>query len=482
MNNLLIQRRALMLGASSALLAPTFALADPAPQLVAQTAFLDDLERRTFNFFWETADAKTGMVPDRWPTPSFCSIAAVGFGLTAYIVGMERGFITRDQGLNRVLTTVKFFRDAPQGPEASGKAGHRGLFYHFLDMETGTRFRDCELSTIDTALLLAGLLAVQSYFDGADAREAEVRRIVDTIYARVDWNGFMPRSPAICHGWSPEKGLFDHDWRAYDESQILYLLALGSPGKPVSEQAYGAWAATLPRAWGEVYGQRFLRFGPLFGHQFTQCWVDMRGLNDEFMRVKSPDKQLDYFENSRRATYAQRAYATANPQGFKGYGDKLWGVTASDGPADIEVAIEGRKRRFISYAGRGVNGLYGENGAIDDGTLAPYGAGASIAFAPEICIPALMEMKSRYGDKLYQKYGFLDSFNPTYDFPGAASRNGPVVPGMGWFNKDYLGIDQGPMLAMLANFRGEIVWKTLKKNAHLRKGLRRAGFKGGWLG
>lgn len=257
MNDFFLQRRALLLGAGSALLVPSWALADAstttAPQTAtrtpAQSAFLDDLERRTFNFFWETTDAKTGLVPDRWPTPSFCSIAAVGFGLTAYIVGMERGFITREQGLSRVLTTLKFFRDAPQGPEASGKAGHRGFFYHFLDMETGTRFRDCELSTIDTALLLAGMLAVQSYFDGAAAREVEVRRIVDTIYARVDWNGFMPRSPAICHGWSPEKGLFDHDWRAYDESQILYLLALGSPGKPVSESAYGAWASTLPRAW-----------------------------------------------------------------------------------------------------------------------------------------------------------------------------------------------------------------------------------------
>jgi len=479
MNDLLIQRRALLLGAGSALLVPSWARADPAPHSAAQAAFLDDLERRTFAFFWETTDAKTGLVPDRWPTPSFCSIAAVGFGLTAYTVGVQRDYITRDQALNRVLTTLKFFRDAPQGPEASGKAGHRGFFYHFLDMETGTRFRDCELSTIDTALLLAGMLCVQSFFDRADAREGEVRRIVDAIYARIDWNGFMPRSPAICHGWSPEKGLFDHDWRAYDESQILYLLALGSPGKQVSSEAYAAWSATLPRAWGEAYGQRFLRFGPLFGHQFTQCWVDMRGMRDPYLREQSPDKKLDYFENSRRATQAQRAYAMVNPMGFKGYGDKIWGVTASDGPADIEVEVEGRKRRFISYAGRGVNG---EWGPIDDGTIAPYGPGASIAFAPEICIPALMEMKSRYGDKLYQKYGFLDSFNPTFDFPGAKSRSGRVVPGQGWFNNDYLGIDQGPMLAMLGNYRGELVWKTMRKNQHLRTGLKRAGFQGGWLG
>jgi len=474
MNDFSIKRRSLLIG-SGALLAPSWLLADPALQVASEALFLDDIERRTFNFFWETTDPKTGLVPDRWPTPSFCSIAAVGFGLTAYTVGVQRGFVSRSQALERTLTTLQFFRDAPQGPEASGKAGHRGFFYHFLDMGTGARFRDCELSTIDTALLLAGMLSAQAFFDGADARETKVRDLVDTIYARVDWAWASPRAPLVGHGWSPEKGMFDHDWRAYDESQILYLLALGSPGKALGPEAYKAWASGLKSAWGEAYGLQFCRFGPLFGHQFTQVWADLRGLQDDFMR----EKKLDYFENSRRATQAQRTYAMVNPMGWKGYGDKLWGVTASDGPADLQREVDGRKRRFISYAGRGVNGEYGP---IDDGTLAPYGAGASIAFTPEISIPALMEMKSRFGDHLYQRYGFLDSFNPSFDFPGATSRNGKVVPGQGWFNKDYLGIDQGPMLAMLGNHRGELVWKHMRKSAHLRKGLEKAGFKGGWLG
>ena len=478
MNEILIQRRSLLLGAGSALLVPSWLRADPAPQVAAEALFLDDLERRTFNFFWETTDPKTGLVLDRWPTKSFCSIAAVGFGLTAYTVGVQRGFVSRDQALERVLTTLNFFRDAPQGPEASGKTGHRGFFYHFLDVETGTRYRDCELSTIDTALLLAGMLCVQAFFDGADARETKVRDLVDTIYARVDWAWASPRAPLVGHGWSPEKGQFSSDWRAYDESQILYLLALGSPGKALGADAYKAWASGLQSAWGEAYGQQLCRFGPMFGHQFTQCWTDMRGLQDDFMRNDCPDKKLDYFENSRRATHAQRTYAMVNPMGWKGYGDKLWGVTACDGPADIQRTVGGRKRRFVSYAGRGVNGEYA---GIDDGTLAPYAAGASIAFAPELSVPALMEMKSRFGDKLYQQYGFVDSFNPSFDFPGATSRGGTVVPGTGWFNRDYLGIDQGPMLAMLGNHRGELVWKHMRKSAHLRKGLEKAGFQGGWL-
>jgi len=473
MNNSSIQRRSLLIGAGSALLAP-FSFVDAQPT-AAEPAFLDDLERRTFAYFWETTDPRTGLALDRWPTPSFCSIAAVGFGLTAYTIGVQRAFVSRAQALERVLNTLSFFRDAPQGPEAAGKTGHRGFFYHFLDVKTGTRYRDCELSTIDTALLLAGMLSVQAFFDGNDEREVRVRRLVDEIYARVDWAWASPRAPLVCHGWKPEVGLFDHDWHAYDESQILYLLALGSPDKALGPEAYAAWATGLSSSWGEAYGQQFCRFGPLFGHQFTQCWADLRGVQDEFMR----GKKLDYFENSRRATWAQRAYAIANPAGWRGYGEKLWGVTASDGPADLEREIDGRKRRFIGYGGRGVNG---EHPPIDDGTLAPYAAGASMAFAPEICLPALMEMKARYGEHLYQRYGFVDCFNPSFDFPGATSRSGTVVPGLGWFNRDYLGIDQGPMLAMLGNHRGELVWSHMRKSEHLRKGLLKAGFRGGWLG
>ena len=434
-------------------------------------AMLDDLERRTFNFFWETTDASSGLAPDRWPTPSFCSVAAVGFALTGVCVGVSRGWITRAQGRDRVLTTLKTFRDAPQGPQASGTAGHQGFFYHFLDMGTGTRFARCELSTVDTALLLAGMLCCQSYFDGSDTDESRLRAQVDDIYARVDWSWAQVRPPLIGHGWHPETGFIASDWKAYDESMLVYLLALGSPGKALDRSAWDAWTSGLNAAWGQEYGQSYVRFPPLFGHQFTPCWVDLRGVQDDFMRGKG----MDYFENSRRATLAQRAYAIANPQGWAGYGADIWGVSACDGPADVVRDFGGRSRKFISYAGRGM-GLY------DDGTIAPYAAGSSIAFAPEVVVPALTAMKQRYGSEIYGRYGFVDAFNPSFAFTDVKLTHGRIAPGVGWVDTDHLGIDQGPLLAMLGNYRGEVVWQAMRRNAHLRRGLERAGFRGGWLG
>ena len=438
---------------------------------IPNVGLLDDLERRTFDFFWETTDAATGLAPDRWPTPSFCSVAAVGFALTAYCVGVARGYVTRAQARDRVLTTLRTFRDAPQGPQATGVAGHKGFFYHFLDMKTGLRFDRCELSTIDTTLFLAGALCCQSFFDASDAPETTLRSLVDELYSRVDWRWAQVRSPLIGHGWHPETGFIASDWKAYDESMILCLLALGSPTQPVDASAWGAWASGLPAAWGQEYGQTFVRFAPLFGHQFTHCWVDLRGVQDDFMRARG----MDYFENSRRATLAQRAYAIANPQGWAGYGPDFWGISACDGPADVEREFGGRLRRFISYAGRGM-GLY------DDGTLTPYAAGSSIAFTPEIVLTALQAMKDRYGAALYGRYGFFDAFNPSFTFTDVKLTHGRVLPDLGWVDTDHLGIDQGPMLAMLGNHRGEVVWSAMRRNAHLRRGMERAGFRGGWLG
>ena len=436
------------------------------------TTLLDDLEQRTFAFFWETTDAATGLAPDRWPTPSFCSIAAVGFALTAYPIGVERGWITREQARERARTTLRTFRDAPQGPAAQGVAGYKGFFYHFLDMQSGTRFDRCELSTVDTALLLAGALHCQSWFDRNDAVEGEIRALADELYARVDWRWAQVRPPSIGHGWHPETGFIASDWKGYNEAMLVYLLALGSPTHPVQPDAWDAWTSTYDRAsWGSEYGQTYLRFPPAFGHQFTHCWVDFRGLQDAYMRRRG----LDYFENSRRAAYAQRAYAMVNPEGWACYGPDVWGITASDGPADVQREYGGRSRRFISYAGRGM-------GAYDDGTIAPYGAGASIAFAPEIVVPALAAMRERYGAQIYCRYGFIDAFNPSFTFADVKLTHGRVVPGFGWVDTDHLGIDQGPLLAMLGNHRGELVWKSMRANTHLKRGLQRAGFGGGWLG
>lgn len=472
--NLLTRRALLTHGAGLALAGALPAWAG-ALSPAAET-FLADLERRTFDFFWETTDAKTGLTPDRWPTPSFASIAAIGFALSAYPVGVARGYITRLQARDRTLTTLRFLAGLPQGPGKTGVAGYKGFFYHFLDMKEGLRFDRCELSTVDTALLLMGALHAQSFFDGAQPEEASIRKLVDELYGRVDWAWAQVRPPAIGHGWTPEHGHIPNDWKGYNEAMMVYLLALGSPTRPVAPEAYDAWLSTYDEhSWGESHGQTFLRFPPLFGHQFTHCWVDFRGICDAYMRGKG----FDYFENSRRATYAQQAYAKANPLGWKGYSAEVWGISASDGPADIELpytTTAGRTetRRFISYAGRGM-GLY------DDGTLAPYAAGSSIAFAPEITIPALMAIKQRY-PHTFGRYGFWDAFNPSFNYTDVKLTHGRIEPGKGWVATDMLGIDQGPLLAMMGNHRGELIWRVMRKNAHLVRGLKKAGFTGGWLG
>ena len=440
-------------------------------------ALLGDLERRSFDYFWETTDAATGLTPDRWPTPSFCSIAAVGFALTAYVIGAERGFITRAQARARVLATVRFFHDAPQGSAAAGNTGYKGFYYHFLDMKSGTRFADCELSTVDTALLLAGMLHCQAYFGGADADETSIRALVDGIYARIDWRWAQVRAPWLAMAWSPEKGFSALDWKGYSEASLVYLLALGSPTFAPGADAWTAWTSTYETSpvsgWVTEYGQTYLRFPPMFGHQFTQCWVDMRAMADAYMRAKG----IDYFVNSRRATYAQQGYAIANPEGWAGYGRDVWGVTACDGPADVMKVYGGRLRKFISYAGRGMGGAF----TYDDGTIAPYAAGASMPFAPEIALPALSAMYARYGRAVYGRHGFY-AFNQSFTFTDVGLTHGRLVPGLGWVDGDYLGIEVGPLLAMIANHRGETVWKTTRLHPALKLGLQRAGFTGGWLG
>ena len=433
--------------------------------------FIAELQERTFRFFWETANPKNGLIPDRYPTPSYASIAAVGFGLTTYPIGIERGYITREQARQRVLATLRFLAAAPQGPEARGRSGYKGFFYHFVDMKTGERFEDSELSTVDTALLLAGALFCQSYFDGPDREEAEIRGLVDTIYRRVDWRWAQPQGPAITLGWSPEEGFLKYDWRGYNEAMLVYLLALASPTFPVGTDAWTEWTSTYDSHWRTLHGQEFLSFAPLFGHQYTHVWLDFRKIQDAYMRRRG----LDYFENSRRAVYAQQAYAVSNPRKCKGYGATVWGITASDGPADVTLEDASGRRAFRTYAARGIDAAHAAC------TLAPTAAAASIAFAPDLAIPAVREMHRRYGHEIYAKYGFLDAFNPTFTFE-VPVRHGRSVKGFGWVAGDYLGIDQGPILAMIENYRSGLVWHVMRKNPYVRHGLTRAGFSGGWLG
>jgi hypothetical protein len=430
----------------------------------ADNSFLDSLEHDTFRYFWETANPQNGLVPDRAPTPAFASIAAVGFGLTAYLVGVERGYITRTQAVERTLNTLRFFANAPQSEHTTGVTGYKGFFYHFLDMKTGERFKQVELSTIDTALLLGGIMSSQTYFDKNTPAENEIRRLAEQIYARVDWIWFQHKKPFIAMGWHPEKGFIDSDWHGYNEAMLLYVLALGSPTHAVQPDVWPVWTKTYD--WQPFYGQTHVNFDPLFGHKYSHVWIDFRGIGDPYMR----DKGIDYAENSRRATYANRAYCVANPARWQDYGPDIWGLTACDGPKDTTA----NGKQFFSYRARGAAAQQ----IVDDGTIAPTAAGGSVAFAPEICLPALRAMKSRYGAKLYGQYGFSDAFNPTYHY---SSRFASGSTGKGWFDVDYLGIDQGPIILIAENARTTFVWNLMKRNPHVRRGLNRAGFIGGWL-
>jgi hypothetical protein len=443
---------------------------EPAAFPGRDSGFLDDLEERTFRFFWDLSHPVTGLTPDRAPTRSFASIAATGFALTAYPIGVERGWVSREDAARRTLTTLEFLWNAPQDSVAEGVAGHRGFFYHFLDAETGHRFETVELSTVDTALFIAGALFCREYFDGDSPEEAAVRAVADSLYRRIEWDWASPRPPAIGHGWNPESGFIPYDWRGYNEATLLYLLALGSPTHPVEPAAWDAWTSNY--RWGTFHGQEHLGFAPLFGHQYTHVWVDFRGIRDEALGRHG----IDYFENSRRAVLAQRAYALENPGGWAGYGPDLWGLTACDGPVDLTAEIDGRPRTFRTYAARGAS----FTGVNDDGTVCPSAAAASIAFAPELVLPVLEAMRRDWGEHLYGRYGFLDALNPTFrlDVP---VQHGRVVPGVGWFDTDWLGIDQGPIVAMIENHRTGLVWKTMRREESLLRGLRAAGFSGGWL-
>jgi hypothetical protein len=433
--------------------------------------FLDELQERTFRFFWEQANPDNGLVPDRWPTPSFSSIAAVGFALPTYLVGAEHGWISPEEARHRVRLTLEHLRRAPMGSQAQGAAGYRGFFYHFLDMERGERFATVELSTVDTALLMAGVLACQSYYDGDNAEEAAIRALADELYRAVEWDWARPRPPLVAMGWYPESGFHHLDWRGYSEAMIVYLLALGSPTHPIEADAWDAYTSTSQ--WGVYYGQHYFGFAPLFGHQYSHLFVDFRGIRDAAGRSYN----VDYFESSRRATLAQRAYAIDNPGRFDGYDANTWGFTPCDGPADATTVVNGREVRFFTYAARGAS--FTE--VRDDGTIAPWAAAASLPFAPEVVIPALVEMRARHGAYLWSDYGFLDSFNPTFAGTGLTPQMGRVVPGVGWFASDVLGIDQGPIVLMIESYRNGFVWNLLRRSPYITTGLRRAGFAGGWL-
>jgi hypothetical protein len=404
------------------------------PHGLDDEAFVDLVQRTAFDYFWYEANPQNGLIKDRSSDASLSSIAAVGFGLSALTVGLDRGWISREAGRERVLTTLEFLWQSPQGPQADA-TGYKGFYYHFLDMHTGRRVHGAELSTIDTALLLGGVLHVQQYFDQPDATEAKIRALANDLYRRVEWSWMQVRLAKICHGWSPETGFLPYDWGGYNEAMILYVLALGSPTFPITPEAWAAWTSSY--IWQTHYGQAFVVFPPLFGHQYSHVWIDFRGIQDPYMRAKG----LDYFENSRRATLANRAYAIANPHGWAEYGENVWGLTASDIPS--------------SYKARGA-----PPPESDDGTITPTAAGGSFAFTPRESLAALRYMYATYRSQLWGPYGFKDAFNPTQK----------------WFASDYLAIDQGPIVLMIENYRTGRIWQVFMQHAAIQRGLARAGF------
>jgi hypothetical protein len=420
-------------------------------------AMLDQLQHDTFRYFLHEVDAASGLALDSTAPGAHASIAAVGLALSSYPVGVERGFLARDEAAARTVATLRFFWNAPQGPERDA-AGYRGFFYHFLGMRTGRRAWECELSTMDSALFLVGALAAAAYFDGLTPIEREIRSLADALYRRADWQWACDGGLTVTHGWKPESGFLRYRWSGYSEALILYVLGLGSPTFPLARESYRSFTSTY--GWKEIYGFGLLFAGPLFVHQFPHVWIDFRGIRDAFMRSRG----IDYFENSRRATFVQQRYAVRNPRRFKRYGEHCWGITAGEGPGPATRRVGGVTRRFFDYRARGAP--YGP----DDGTLAPWAAIASLPFAPEIVVPTIRHLQRVHPDTK-SAYGFLGSFNPTF----------PARHGRGWIAMRYLGLNEGPIVLMIENHRTGLLWRLTKRCPSLVTGLRRAGFRGGWL-
>ena len=423
-------------------------------------AELEQLQRETFSYFLNETNPANGLVMDRTTTNSPASIAATGMALSAYPAAVERGFMPRTAAVQRTLATLRFFWTSSQGTEPDA-TGYRGFYYHFLDMHTGRRTWLSELSTVDSALLLAGVLSAGCYFDADTSDEYELRNLADALYRRADWQWAQNQGATVTMGWKPENGFLPYRWEGYDEALILYILGLGSPTHPLPTDSYTAWAATYE--WKSCYGYEYLYAGPLFIHQLSHIWIDFRGIQDAFMRAKDSD----YFENSRRATYVQQQYAIDNPLKFEGYSKDCWGLTASNGPGPETLTVKGVRRQFYGYIARGVPD------GPDDGTISPWAVAASLPFAPEIVLPTIDYFIHQVKLKAADPYGFKNSFNPTHPEKSANPH--------GWTSPYHCGLNQGPIILMIENQRTDLLWRLMRACPYIVDGLRRAGFTGGWL-
>jgi len=420
---------------------------------------LGRLEFTTLLYYLQVTNPDNGLVRDNTNPSAPASIAAIGMALATIPVVVEHDIVIRPFAAKITRRRLRYLLECPQGPEPDA-SGYKGFFYHFLDIETGRRVWQCELSTIDSAFLFAGALTVATYFDGDTADEVEIRQLANALYERADWNWARNGGPTLTHGWRPEDGFLRYRWRGYDEGLLLYILGLGSPTHPLPAESYAAYTSSYQ--WKEIYGRELLYSGPLFTHQLSQMWVDFRGIRDAPMR----ERGSDYFENSRQATFVQQEYAIRNPREFAGYGRYCWGFTASDGPGWRTRTIGGVRRKFFDYIARGVP--FGP----DDGTVSPWVVVASLPFAPEIVIPTARNFATMHLGAT-RLYGFKPSFNRT--FPVKDSPTG------WWVSPYHFGIDQAPVVLMIENYRSGLIWNIMRRCPPVVAGLRRAGFSGGWL-
>jgi hypothetical protein len=426
--------------ASSQTSPPSATVSTTPNAFASNDAFLDYLQEANFDYFWYTANPANGLIPDK-STPSACSIASVGFGLTAIGIAIDHGWITRDQGAARVLTTLNTFWNGSQGPNSSGEIGYNGWFYHFLDMNTATRILNppSELSSIDTTLLLGGILYAKQYFNGTNATETSIQTTASAIFNRVNWTWMAPDIPGtngVRMGWLTATGFSTFgDWKGYDEGMLIYLLGMGATNNPLPAACWSYW--TSGYSWATFYSYSFVTFPPLFGHEYSHCWVDFRHVGDTYMNAENST----YFENSHRAALAQQAYCAVNPGGFFGYSSLNWGITASDDP-------------YVGYEAHGAPPAQNDNG-----TLAFTAPGGAMSFAPEIALPTL---RNFYNGRVHfwTQYGFIDAFNLT----------------AGWYDNIELGIDQGPIVIMIENYRNQNVWRLFMQNPEIQAGLQQAGF------
>ena len=389
---------------------------------VEDDQFLNEVESASFLYFWEQASPKTGMVKDRCNVHVddqgiVASIAATGFGLSALCIGEQRSYIARAAAVERVVAALRFlWKKLPQ---------HRGFFYHFANIHTGERVWDSEVSSVDTAILLCGILTCREHF-----RHPGITELANLIFNRVDWTWLSEDTSLLPHGWTPELGFLASRWDYYSELMMMYLLGLGSSAYPLKEETWNAWK----RLTFEYEGMRYIgSFAPLFVHQYSQAWFDFRGKRDKY---------ADYFQNSVTATEVHRRFCLELGKQFPDYSEDLWGITASDS-----------EQGYVIWGGPPAVGPI-------DGTVVPSATGGSLPFLPQATLRVLKTMRSRYAPA-WNKYGFVNAFNPLKN----------------WYDPDVIGIDTGITMLMAENLRTGFVWDTFMKAPEAQRGMQRAGLK-----